>query len=129
MDWKNHQITKKIVGVVPIDLPKAFECIPHDLLIAKMSDCGFSMDALAFRYSFLKRKKENIKINNIESLLKILVSGAPQDSILGRILFNLFINDLFLFIKKANLATFADDNIIHAPSKHLTSLLEILKSE
>ena len=94
-----------------------------------MSAYGFSINTLVFIYSYLKRRKQNVKINNIESLLKILVSGVPQGSMLGSILFNLFINNLFLFIDKANLANFADDNTIYAISKDITSLLEILKSE
>ena len=64
----------------------------------------------------------------MKSLLKISVSGVPQGSVLGPILFNLFTNNLFL-IKKANLANFADDNTIYAASKDITNLLEILKSE
>ena len=75
-----------------------------------MSAYRFSMDTLVFMYSYLKRRKQKVKINNIESLLKILVSGVPQGSILGPILFN-------LFIKKANLANFADDSTIYAASK------------
>ena len=87
------------------------------------------MDTLAFIYSHLNKRKQNVKVSNIESLLNILVSGVPKDSTLGPILYNLFINDLFLFIKKANLANFADDKTIHATSKDITSLLESLKSE
>ena len=68
-------------------------------------------------------------MNNIESLLKILVSGVLHGSVLGPILFSLVINDLFLFIKTANLADFADDNAIYLASKYITGLLEILKSE
>ena len=112
-----------------LDVSKAFDCIQHDLLIAKMSAYGFSMDTLVFTYSYLKRKKQNVKLNDIESLLKLLVSGVPQASILGLILINLFINDLFLFIKKTNLANFVDDNTIFPASKDMASLLEELKFE
>ena len=112
-----------------LDVSKAFDCIQHDLLIAKMSAYGFSMDTLVFTYSYLKRKKQNVKLNDIESLLKLLVSGVPQASILGLILINLFMNDLFLFIKKTNLANFVDDKTIFAASKDMASLLEELKFE
>ena len=68
-DWKKYFDSKNIVGVVLINLLKAFDHIPHDLLIAKMSAYGFSMDTLVFMYSCLKRRKQHAKINNIESLL------------------------------------------------------------
>ena len=103
---KSNKGLKNIVGAALIDLPKAFDCIPHDLLIAKMNAHGLSMDALVFKYSHLKRRKQDVKVNNIEKLLKILVSRVLQGSILGPALFNLFINDLLLFIKKANLVNF-----------------------
>ena len=79
-------------------------------------------------YSYLKRRKQNVKTNNTENLLTILVFKVPPGYILGSILFNLFINDVF-FIKKANFVDFAEDNTTYAASKDNTSLLEILKSE
>ena len=83
-------------------MTKAFNCTSNDLLMAEMSAYP------SFLVFLFKRKLKNAKINNIESLLNIFVSEVPQGLILGPILFNLFINGLFLFLKKANLANFAD---------------------
>ena len=70
-----------------------------------------------------------IKINDAESILKILLSGLPQGSLLSSILFNIFVNDLFLFINKAKLANFADDNTVFANSAEMETLLDILEKE
>ena len=128
-NWKKHLDSKKIVRTFLMDLSKAFDCIPHDLLIAKLHAYGFNKKALTFLYSYIKRRKQSVKINDTESFFQILLSGAPQGSILGPFLFNLFINDLFFFIKDAELANFADDNTIYVGSKDLTELLEILRKE
>ena len=118
-DWKKSLDDKNIIGAVLMDLSKAFDCIPHDLLMAKLYAFGLYMDAITFIYSYMKRRKQGVKINDTESLFKILLSGVPQGSILDPILFNIFINDLLFFINETKLANFADDNTIYAAKKDL----------
>ena len=77
---------------------------------------------------FLKSRKQNVKINDTYSVFQVLLSGVPQISILGSILFNVFINDL-LQIESAELHNFADDNTISCIVKSLEELIRILTSE
>ena len=80
-------------------LSKVFHCIPEDLLFVKLYPYGLSFDKVFFLNSYLKDWKENVRINNIFSVFQNILSGVSQGSILGQILFNIFLNDLFLFIK------------------------------
>ena len=112
-----------------MDLSKAFDFVRHDLLISKLHAYGLSFDTVSFLNSYLKDWKQNIRINNIFSAFQNILSGVPQGSILGPILFNIFLNDLFLCIKKSDLHNFADDNTITAICNTLTGLLETLKQD
>ena len=120
-EWEKSQDDKDIIVAVLMDLSKALHCIPHNLLVAKLHACGLSMDVIIFIYSYLRRKQE-VKINDTESLFKILLSRVSPGSILGPILFNIFINDLLFIINEAKLANFADDNAIYAAKRDLNEL-------
>ena len=115
-NWKKALDEKFFVGTVLMDLSKAFDCIPHDLLIAKLHAYGFSEKTVTFIYSNLKRRKQNVKIENFHSDFLTLLSGVPQGSIFGPILFNLFLNDLLATLKMSELYNFADDNTISTAS-------------
>ena len=73
-----------------MDLSKAFDCIPHNLLIAKQNACGFSKSTLGFLYSYSNPRKQAVKINDTQSFFQILLSGMSQGAILGLTLFSIF---------------------------------------
>ena len=128
-EWRSHLDNDFLVGAILMDLSKAFDCIPHDLLIAKLHAYGFDEDALVLTYSYLKRRKQCVRINNTYSSFQEVISGVPQGSVLGPILFNFYINDLFLFIKQATLYNYADDNTLAYSSKSMPDLVDILERE
>ena len=99
-NWKTTLDKDLFTGAVLMDLSKTFDCIPQDLLIAKLHAYGLSFDTVTFLNSYLKDRKQNVRINNIYSVFQNILSGVPQGSILGPVVFNIFLNDLFLCIKK-----------------------------
>ena len=97
-NWKKSRDNKNFVGTFLMDFSKAIDCIPHDLL-APIRAYGLSEDAVTFVHSYLKRRKQCVKINDTDSVFQIHLFGIPQGSTLGPILFNILINDFISFIK------------------------------
>ena len=112
-----------------MDLSKAFDTINHDRLLAKLKAYGFSKQALSFVCSYLKNRRQRVQINNKFSSLKEVIAGVPQGSIDGPLLFNLFINDLFLFICVTNLNNYADDNDLFATGTDIQLINQMFLSD
>ena len=112
--WKNTLDKGGFVCTVFMDLSKAFDTMNHDLLIAKLGAYGFQEDALVFMKSYFTNRQQRVRVNSNFSMWEKIISGVPQGSILGPLLFNIFLNDLFLFVEKSDLSNYADDNALYS---------------
>ena len=128
-EWRQHLDNNKVVGGVFMDLSKAFDCVPHDLLIAKLAAYSVDENLLMYIYSYLSNRKQCVRINNVHSKFQNVISGVPQGSIVGPTLFNCFLNDFFYFIDKASVHNFADDNSLSAFESNIKNLKLILEYE
>ena len=104
-----------------MDLSKAFDCLPHDILICKLNIYGVSEHSFQLIKSYLENRKQQIKIGSTVSDWADICKGVTQGSILGPLLFNVFINDIFYCIQKGTLYNYADDNTLSFISPNFES--------
>lgn len=116
-------------GAILMDLSKAFDCIPHDLLLAKLEAYGVTEQSRNLLQSYLSNRHQRVKLgDHISSWLQI-IKGVPQGSIMGPLIFNIFINDIFLFIENITLYNYADDNTASYANKNLSTMKSVLENE
>ena len=120
---KNSLDGRGYSGVVLMDLSKRFDTLNHALMIAKLHAYGFDRSSLNLIHSYFTQRWHRNKINTPFSMWKQLLTGVPQGSILGPLLFNIYINDLFFILDKTETCNYADDTCLYACDKYLKDLL------
>ena len=126
--WKSATDNKKLFGALLTYLSKAFDCLSHDLLIAKLNAYGFNMSAFRFVHSYLKNRMQRTKINPEYSSWEEMMSGVPQRSMLGPLLCNIFLSDLFLIMENIDIASYADGNTPYTTTNSIKEVIQKLEN-
>ena len=127
--WRKALDKRNIAGALLTDLSKAFDCLNHELLIAKLEAYGFDYLSLAYIYSYLSDREQRTKVNNSFSNWSDIKAGIPQGSIIGPLLFNIYINDIFFFVNESNLTNYADDNTPYSIESNVETLINNLVND
>ena len=119
--WRKSVDNGGPFGALLTDISKAFDCLPHELLIAKLDA------SLKLIHSYLSNRKRRVKINDTYCYWSEILFGVPQGSILGPLLFNIFICDMFYFLEDFDIVNYADDSTPYCAGKSAESVVNNLE--
>ena len=118
-EFKKELDSRKVIGLVSMDLSKAFDNLPHDLVVKKLEEYGGDLKVINLITNYLSDRHQRVKLSGNYSSLKAITKGVPQGSILGPLLFNIFMNDLAYVIDQSTLFSYADDTQIFKSAENI----------
>ena len=120
---------KQVTGLLALDLSKAFDSIDHQILLTKLKHLGCDNNVLKFFQNYLEDRTQLVKLEDILSEPKPISCGVPQGSVLGPLLFNIYINDLPHIINHSKISMFADDSTLYHSNDNAQELEDKLNAD
>ena len=130
LNYLYEQIDNGCMGsVIYIDLKKAFDTVSHKIMLRKLSSIGLSAESVDWFASYLTDRSQVTRVSGKSSTNQPINIGVPQGSILGPVLFQIYVNDLPLYISNCHVSMFADDTAIYTASDSLIDLELMMQDE
>ena len=116
-EWREKVDNGVAFGALMTDLSKAFDCFHDELLIAKLEAYGFDIKSVKLIQQYLLNRKQRVKVGNAYSSRREIFYGVPQGSILGPLIFSIFLCDLFYFLESVPVTSYANDITPYSANK------------
>ena len=126
--WMNVLDKGGYICAVFMELSKAFDTSNHDSLIAKLGAYDFEADSLRYQKSYSTNRKQRVRVNKTFIGWERIITGVPQGSKLTPLLYQIFLNNLFLFISNSSLSNYVDDNTFYTFGYNLKKIKDSLRN-